>query len=76
MMEVYILNYSIVSVQSLLLLLQGTSDQLKSSTECLHQGLCYSLICVTHNLPAGLPMLGPSQELACLQLKSFLPHFV
>lgn len=64
MMEVYVLHDSTVPMQSLPLLLQGTCDQLKSSTECLHQSLCYSLICVTHNLPTGLPTLGPSQELA------------
>lgn len=64
MLGVYRVHESIVSVQSLPLLPQGTCDQLKNSTECSHQNLGYSLICVTHNLPTGLPTLGPSQELA------------
>ena len=59
---------------------QGTCDLPKSSTRGSQQSLGDRLVCVTHDLPMRLPMLGPSQGIAflrtCLQLMSFLPHFV
>lgn len=67
------------AVHSLPLLPQGTCDLPKSSEGGSQRSPGYRLICVTHDLPAELPMLGPSQGLAflrtCLQLMSFLPHF-
>lgn len=59
---------------------QGTCDLPKSSTRVSQQSLGNHLVCVTYDLPMRLLILGPSQGITflrkCLQLMSFLPHFV
>lgn len=54
---------------------QRTCDLPKSSTGGSQQTLGDRLVCVIHDLPTRLPMLGPSQGITfqrtCLQLMSF-----